>query len=114
MRYTGFPSKVKAQIMLRAGGFCEACGFDRIDHIHHRRARSMGGTLRPETNLAANGLAVSAMCHTMLESRRHLAQANGWLVMQNETPADIPVLWHGSQWVLFDDAGGTTPTKGPQ
>lgn len=109
MRYTGFSPKVRAVITERAKGFCEVCGFDAIDHIHHRRARSMGGTRRPETNQAANGLAVSAECHTMLESRRALATENGWLVSQTANPADVPVLYGGGAWVYLTDDGRIIP-----
>lgn len=114
MRYTGFPADVRELIHERAQGFCEVCGFDGIDHIHHRRARGMGSTRRPETNRAANGLAVSASCHTMLESCRALSLFHGWLVRQADHPADVPVLLHGSQWALLRDDGRAVPTSEPK
>lgn len=114
MRYTGFPPNVRAVIIARSLGCCEVCGMDGIDHVHHRRARAMGSTRRPETNLPANGLAVSARCHTMLETRRALALSRGWLVRQNETPAAVPVLRFGIEWVYLTDDGGVIPAPEPK
>lgn len=105
---TGFPKKVRDLVMLRAGGFCEICGWHQPTQIHHRRARGMGSTKRPETNSASNALAVCLDCHAMAESKRQLSLTNGWLVRQNHTPAETPVLRY-SGWVLLDDLGYTTP-----
>ena len=114
MRYTGFSAEVRSLIMARCQGCCEVCGMDGVDHIHHRRARAMGSTRRPETNLPGNGLAVSAACHTMLESRRALALSRGWLVRQTETPTAVPVLRFGAEWVYLTDDGGVVPAPEPK
>ena len=99
--------------MQRCAGLCEVCGLDAAEHAHHRRARGSGGTRRPETSSVANLLMASAKCHTMIESHRALSLSRGWLVRQNQNPADIPVMIHGHQWAYFDDAGNVTPTTEP-
>jgi hypothetical protein len=68
----------------------------------------MGGTRRPETNQAANGLAVCCRCHAWIESNRDRAKGNGWLVGQSDTPSSVRVLRRG-RWVLLDDRGGVRP-----
>ena len=75
--------------------------------LHHRRARGMGSSKRPETNMAGNALAVCRDCHRLIESQREMALANGWLVRQNQTPADIPVLYR-HRWSLLDNDGDVT------
>jgi hypothetical protein len=106
---TGFPKKVRDLIFTRAQDFCEICGFDRPEQAHHRRARGAGGSRRPDTNQASNGLAISGACHQMVESRRTLAYERGWLVRQGHNPTQVPVLRYGSEWVLLDNTGTTTP-----
>ena len=101
---SGFPKTVRDIITTRAGGRCEICGADAPEQLHHRRARGMGSTKRPDTNTASNGLAVSNKCHTMLESRREKALDMGWLVHQNQSPADVPVFRRG-HWVMLLDTG---------
>jgi 5-methylcytosine-specific restriction enzyme A len=73
--------------------------------LHHRRCRGAGGSKRPETNQAANALAVCRDCHRLIESQREIAYANGWLVKQQHTPAEIPVL-RRHVWVVLDNEGG--------
>ena len=108
---TGFSPQVRAVIRERAQNRCEmqVCCRDGGVHwqIHHRRPRGMGGTKRPETNWAACGLGVCADCHRFAESHRELALRNGWLVRQNQTPSQIPVLYR-HKWVLLSDDGGVT------
>lgn len=101
---TGFAKSVRAIIIARAQNHCEVCGINAPAQIHHRRARGMGSTTRPETNQAANGLAACTDCHRQIESRREFALDRGWLVRQNQVPADVPLVHHGS-WALLDDEG---------
>ena len=76
--------------------------------IHHRRARGMGSTSRPESNLAANLISLCASCHAWIESHRQAAMLNGWIIGQYKTPAERPMIWHGKV-VLLDDQGGVSP-----
>ncbi len=102
---TGFPQAVRDMVLNRCGGFCEACGVDRPEQMHHRRARGAGGSRRADTNTASNALAISAACHALIESRREFALDRGWLVLQGHNPSEVPVVWQGT-WVLLTDDGG--------
>ena len=105
MRATGFPPKVRQQIVERSAGRCEVmaqgCTFT-AQAIHHRRARGAGGTRRPDTNLASNGLACCDACHRRIESQRTEALAAGWLVPQNGVPAAVLVMYRGTRMRLDD------------
>lgn len=110
---TGFSRATKELILERAAGFCECCGVGAVEQAHHRRPRSSGGSKAADTNTAANALAVDARCHALIESQRALALDRGWLVRQGQDPADVPVLRHGSEWVLLREDGGVfVPPKG--
>ncbi|AVO21671.1 HNH endonuclease [Mycobacterium phage MooMoo] len=105
MRFTGFPLEVKAIAWSRCGGRCEVCGEATSDlQHHHRRARGMGSTRRPETNLPANCLMVCHLDHNRIESHRTLSYNNGWLIRSMHNPMETPVLYRG-KWVLLDDDG---------
>lgn len=110
---TGFTGRVRAVIIARCGGYCEICGLERPEEIHHRRARGMGGSKRPDTDWAANGLAVCSKCHALVESNRNrdADRRNGFRLEQNDIPCRVPVLRHGAEWVLLDDDGGVNPTE---
>lgn len=107
MRATGFPPTVRQLIVERSSGRCEVmaagCTFTATA-IHHRRPRGMGGSRRPDTNLASNGLATCDSCHRYIESLRDESHSRGWLVMQNQSPAAIPAV-HRGQWALLLDDG---------
>ena len=109
MRATGFPPKVRQQIVERSSGRCEVmasgCTFTATA-IHHRRARGAGGTRRPDTNLPSNALCVCDACHRRIESQRTEALAAGWLVPQNGVPAAVPVVYRGEWMRLDDDSDG--------
>ena len=111
---TGFSQHVKQMIFARSEGYCEvlslACELAATE-IHHRRPRGMGGTKKPETNYASNGLAICRRCHLKCEAMRSWAIDNGFIVRQSDNPAEIPVWWRSS-WsgnrkamVLLDDGG---------
>ena len=108
---TGFSKPVRELILARSKGGCEIGFFCYPEQIHHRRPRGAGGSKARDTNQAANGLALCAACHRMVESNREQALANGWLVLQGHDPAAVPVLRHGSDWVIFDNEGGITVYK---
>ena len=111
---SGFSKPVRDLILARSKGGCEVCFFGQVEQLHHRRARGMGSTRRPESNMAANGLAVCAADHLMIESNRELALDRGWLVRQGHDPAEVPMLRHGADWVLLQENGGVfVPPRGP-
>jgi 5-methylcytosine-specific restriction protein A len=104
MTNTGFPIGVRNTIRARAENRCEVCGLYVVAELHHRRARGMGSTKRPETNTASNGLGTCRECHRLIEANRGLAQTGGWLVDQDSDPAETPVVYRGRR-VLLDDLG---------
>lgn len=72
-RDTGFPDEVKALVLMRSDGRCEACGERTGDlQYHHRRARGMGSTRRPDTNTASN-------CLTHCKNRHEFSSENTYI-----------------------------------
>ena len=109
---SGFSKAVRDTILARAKDGCELCFFSHPQQLHHRRPRGAGGSKAADTNTPANALAICAACHLMVESHRELALEYGWLVRQGHDPASVPVLRHGSDWVLLNNDGTTTIAEG--
>ena len=113
MSVSAFSDVVRARVMARSGGFCEAripgC-WDEASQLHHRRPRGAGGSRDPRTGGAANGYALCLPCHDHIERNRSEARENGWLVRQGADPAAVPVFRH-RRWVLLDDEGGIAPVE---
>jgi 5-methylcytosine-specific restriction protein A len=99
-----FPPAVRALVEARSEGVCEGCGNGRATEIHHRRPRGMGGSRRPATAKASNALHFCGDCHRYAESNREIAVARGWIVLQSEDPASVPVTYRGHS-LRIDDAG---------
>ena len=118
-RQTGPDRNTVEAVYDRSGHSCECCGAgvgDRrgIDHhIHHRRPRAMGGTRRKGTNSAANLLVLCPGCHESIESHREQALLHGFLLVQTDNPALVPVLIRGDRWVHLTHDGrySRTPAK---
>lgn len=109
---TGFPKAVRDLVKERSQGSCEVCGFGRAEQLHHRRARGMGSTRRPDSNTAANCLAACSECHAMIESRRTYAYDRGWLVRQHFPPEGVPVVFQGDWALLHPDGTVFRPPAG--
>lgn len=110
---SGFSKQVRDTAIARSQGHCEICGVGAPEQLHHRRPRARGGTRRPESNRAANALAICLRCHELAESRREFALDRGWLVRQTMLPADVPVLFQGDWALLSDDGSVFRPPSGP-
>lgn len=67
----------------------------------------MGSTKRHETNQPGAGLLLCNDCHMFVELHRWEAKHNGWLVNQNQNPANVPVNYRGA-WVWLDDLGNVS------
>src|SRR5512139_3902605 len=112
---TGFPNRVRDVIAEREGGRCARCGTSILSggHMHHRRPRQRGGTKSSTTNGPANGLHLCPGCHDWIESNREAARRDGWLLYQNQDPAQVPVAYRGSYWtgqaVRLNEDGTVTP-----
>ena len=107
-RLTGFSPIVRHTISERSGGICEvqvACEGAPASTRHHRRPRGAGGTRRPETNQAANGVDICSADHDFVESNRQTALLYGWLVPQAKTPSEVP-MYRRHEWVMLSDSGG--------
>lgn len=107
-RKTGFPPATTQLIENRSDGQCEiglaGCGRVAVE-VQHRRARGSGGSRRPETNQASNGLGTCRSCHTYIESHLEEARVKGWSVRQSVAyPAEVEVLRLGT-WVLLGNDG---------
>jgi 5-methylcytosine-specific restriction protein A len=111
VRRTGPSDEVVDLVLERAQHSCEMCtvalrprrGVDW--HCHHRRARRMGGSQLPDTNLPQNLLVLCPSCHELVESERTAAYAGGWLVRQNQDPLKVRVLIGAAVWVLLTADG---------
>jgi hypothetical protein len=115
MRRTGPTSAVVDAILERAQYSCEICGIGLgpvrgVDwSAHHRRARGMGGTRWPGSNMTSNLLVVCGSgttgCHGVIESHRAGAVAGGWLILARQNPLEVAVLICRDRWrYLGDDA----------
>lgn len=105
-RDTGPTPAQRAMVAERAGYRCELCGrplhngteWFLTHSFHHRQARGMGSSRRPETNAAYNLLLVCgsgvSRCHGFIEGHRTAAEAEGWLVRHGQDPAVVPVTVH--------------------
>ena len=107
--YTGPDLDTQLRVQARFGGRCARCGRDGV-YIHHRRARGMGGTKRPEINLPSNLLFLcgtgTTFCHGWIEHNRAEARVNGWLLRSGDDPCKVAVLLWDGRRVLLDDDGG--------
>lgn len=101
---------VRTLVLIRCGGRCEITG-DRLRggqwSVHHRRARGMGGTDRPDVHSLANLLAVTGDgtrgVHGWVESHRDAARAMGWLVDHSGPEPDaVPLVLYSGRRVLLD------------
>jgi hypothetical protein len=117
--------KVRDLVILRDESICQWCGervtgYDITEgnySLQHKRARGMGGSSRPETDLPGNLVLVhgsgTTLCHGHIESHREEASRRGFNLPQPTprstwVPADVPILVRnqfGYQWELRDDAG---------
>lgn len=119
----GFDQNTSARIVHRDRKCCAWCGNPvhgqrGIDwSIHHRRARSMGGSSLTWVNQAANGVVVHGNgtqgCHGDIESHKELAEQFGFRVYVNGVllPADVPIKHAVHGWIRMDNEGGFTPVN---
>lgn len=110
MRDTGFPQAVRDMAHHRSGGVCEAmipmvCT-GRVEVLHHRRPRAIGGTRRPDANTASNALGLCDACHRWVESNRAEAMDKGFLVSQWASPGEVVVSYRSLSRIRLTDDGG--------
>lgn len=105
-----FSNDVKMAVYERAQGRCDKCGTPVVNgaHFHHRRARGMGSTKRPESKSAANCLLLHPACHDSIEKHRQDALASGWLITQHDDPRLMPAIIKGV-WCVLNEDGTLNP-----
>lgn len=107
-RRTGPSQQVRDRVFGRDGMACVMCSGTYPLTLQHRRARGMGGTRRADTNGMAALIVLCGSgttgCHGWTEANPTLALERGYRVAQHQTPADVPLVWHGA-WVLLTDDG---------
>jgi len=103
-----FTPATRRLIIEREGSRCAVNYSHPGEHIHHRRPRGMGGTDRPGSSRASNGVLLCACDHRAAETDRAAALDAGLLVSQDADPAEVPVLYRG-HLVLLDDDGCIDP-----
>lgn len=122
---TGFSREVVDVILGRDGHACTRCGGacwgERgLDYsIQHRRARGMGGTVQPDTNMPQNGILLCGSgggdsgCHSWIESHREEARQHGWAIRQDQNPLLVPVTHylHGLIYLYSNGSWGSRPER---
>lgn len=99
--------KCRLIVAERSEGFCErCCRSDRRLTMHHRKKRGQGGLWTPENIVALCGHGTVG-CHGWVEHFPDAAAVRGWHVRPWQNPAEAPVLWRGSDWVLLTAEGKT-------
>jgi hypothetical protein len=103
-------------VRVRCHGLCEGCGQYGPVHVHHRRARGMGGTYREEAESKNDPTNLLALCPTVCHPATEHAdtwmecEGKGWRLEHSQRdPRLTPALLHtvnGYGWWLLDGNGG--------
>jgi len=122
---TGFSSRVRLLVRIRAGGgdpalaCCEACGIWLGEHggqVQHRVARGQGGSKDPVIGSAANaalmcGLTAQDGCHGRAESRnaKYRMEVRGFVIKHGKgmefDPRHVPLNLFGDIDVWLSEDG---------
>jgi hypothetical protein len=113
---TGPSPRTRETVIMRSNGVCELCHQPlRQFSVHHRRPRQMGGTKRPESNMAANLLVICGSgttgCHGHIESMRSEAYESGVLLRSMQDPESEPYRDNYGHWWTLTNNG--TKTRQP-
>ena len=101
---------IRHLLACRSGHRCEICGCTlgpgNEGTAHHRDARGMGGTRRPDIDDLCNllllcGGSLAQKCHRWVEDHYEAAVAAGWRVPDGLDPAAAPVVLAGGRRVLL-------------
>lgn len=112
-RYTGPTRKVRRLVHDRANGVCEWPGCARVGtDYHHRLNRKQGGRhgVRAEQINQASWIVLCCRTHhddvtSPSGERRQAALDMGWLLLERETAAEVPIAMDGGHYLLDDDGG---------
>jgi hypothetical protein len=112
-----YPSNETVDVVMdRDQGCCVVCGKVLFGYrgrewsIHHRRAKGMGGTRRPDTNEPQNLISVcgggnNSGCHGTIHRHPKDAVVMGWTIPKEST-VDLETV-HLALFARFDDVRGT-------
>lgn len=105
------PSSVRALLVARSGGRCEArlpgCSGQATDAAH-RISRKMGG--RPDSwHSVAAVLHLCRACHSWCHARPKEAKDLGLMLDEWQDPTREPVAYQNAGWVVLDNEGGLWP-----
>lgn len=95
----------RSRVYFRSGFACEACSDDTGPFaLHHRQAKAMGGSSRPDRHALSNLLLLcSTTCHPDAHAHPADAREHGWIVSASGDPRSTAVLWRGREVLLCDD-----------
>lgn len=105
-RKTGPDYATQQTVWDRANHRRERCGVSAANHggqIHHRLARSMGGSRGDWINHPTNLALLCAACHRSVEANPTRSKADGWKVSQWESPETVPMVNLLGERFIFDD-----------
>lgn len=109
---TGGLAEAQAVVKHRDGGTCVMCGV-RMNEVHHRYRRGMGGSSDPEIHNPANLLCLCGAHHREAESLRlDVGEKLGLCVPSLAQAFTTPVRTHWLGWAL-PTAGGTWAPLAP-
>lgn len=66
-------------VYVRANGWCEVCGTNPVQGVHHRKRRSQGGT-----NAMANLLGLCSDCHDEIHKNPAWSYELGYLLRRDD------------------------------
>ncbi len=90
-RHTGPSVETQQTVKRRANGQCECCHDTNTNfEIHHRLARSMGGTKNPVVNQAHALVHICRQCHATIEANATWARNAGWKISVGTVDAHAP------------------------
>ena len=99
----GFPPKVRAVLLARAGGVCELAGWDVVECLgpldtHHRQPVNMGGTTDPGVHVPSNGVVPCRAHHGYVHRHPLLSKGLGLIIPRGvQRPAVTSVSFDGGK-----------------
>jgi 5-methylcytosine-specific restriction endonuclease McrA len=104
---------LRPQVKARDGYRCVVCDEPASDgEVHHRQGRGRGGR-----DTSDNLILLCKSCHRGVTSptgaHHAWALARGYLVPSSQQPTAVPILWHGTTWMLLGEDGSAVPCEQP-
>lgn len=97
-------ARTRELVAERSGGWCEICGVERADSVHHRRNRSQGGPWTASNCVAACGDG-TRKCHGWATNHPKDAATEGFHLEHGDDPLTTPIISGLHGIVLLADDG---------